>query len=123
MGNILIVVILIVIVVFAARSAVKHVKGEGGCCGGGGDSIEEHKELEGEIIAKKLITMEGMHCENCKNSIERSINKIDGAVAKVNLKKKLCEVSMNKEIPDDVLRLAVERLDFKVVKIEAVQTV
>ena len=29
-----------------------------------------------------------MHCENCKNSIERSVNIIDGASCQVNLKKK-----------------------------------
>ncbi len=118
MGNIIIIAILAVIVFFAVRGAVKHAKGEGGCCSGGGCVAVEEKTLEGEIVAKKVLTIEGMRCENCKNSIERSINRIDGAAAKVNLKKKNCEVLMDREISDDAIRLAVERLDYKVLDIK-----
>lgn len=114
MGNIIIIAVLVVIVLFAVKETIKHNKGEGGCCGGGGESITETKELTGKVIATKTIEIEGMHCENCKNSVERSINKIEGAVGKVNLRKNICEVSMDREISDETLRIAVERLDFKV---------
>ena len=59
-----------------------------------------------------------MHCENCKNRVERQINKIAGAVAKVDLKRKIAVVSMSRMVEDEELREAVERLDFKVLKIE-----
>ncbi|MBO5145758.1 MAG: heavy-metal-associated domain-containing protein [Lachnospiraceae bacterium] len=118
MGNVIIIAILAVIVIFAIRGTIKHSKGEGGCCGGGGTAIAEHKELDGNVVKQKMIQIEGMHCENCKNSIERSINKIEGAAADVNLKKKQCIVSMDREISDEELRIAVERLDFKVLEIK-----
>ena len=59
-----------------------------------------------------------MHCENCKNSVERYLNEIDGVVAKVNLQKKRAVVSMNRIIADEELKKAIEKVDFKVTKIE-----
>ena len=88
MGTAVILVVLVIIVVFAVRSGIKHGKGEGGCCGGGSSVKEEKKVLTGDIIATKIVSIEGMHCENCKNSIEHQINRIDGASCEVNLKKK-----------------------------------
>lgn len=120
MGNVIIIVILVVIVIFAIRGTIKHNKGEGGCCGGGCTTMTEHKELSGNVVKHKIINIEGMHCDNCKNSIERSINKIEGAAATVNLKKKQCTVAMDREISDEELRIAVERLDFKVLDIKEV---
>ena len=60
-----------------------------------------------------------MHCDNCKNSVERQINKIDGASATVNLRKKIAVVEYDRELDDEDLRKAVERLDFKVTGIES----
>lgn len=121
-GTIIIVVIIVVILFFAIRNAVKHFKGEGDCCGGsgGGSIAEDEKELAGDVIAEKIIYIDGMHCENCKNSVERSINRIEGAACKVDLKKKTATVKLDRDIEDDVLRIAVERLDFKVERIETV---
>ena len=80
--------------------------------------MPERKKLTGEKIAEKIIYIEGMHCDNCKNSVECQINRIDGAVAKVNLKKKLAVVEMDREIAEEELVAAVERADFKVLRIE-----
>ena len=112
-----IIVILVVIVGLAVFSSVRHFKGQGGCCGGS-SSKPEKKKLDGDKIAEKTITIDGMHCENCKNSVENHINRIDGAVAKVNLKKKTAVVSMSRMISDEELISAVESADFKVVKID-----
>ncbi|MDO5336299.1 MAG: heavy metal-associated domain-containing protein [Eubacteriales bacterium] len=117
MGNIIIAAILIIIVLFALRSSAKHFKGEGGCCGGGSEPAPEEKILAGPIIARKIMHIEGMHCENCKNSVERQINKLDGASAKVNLRKKTAVVSMERMIDDQELKRAVEILDFQVTDI------
>ncbi len=116
-GTVVVILVLAVVIFFAGRATIKHSKGEGGCCGGGGTVSAETKKLDGDVTAVKIIEIEGMHCENCKNSVERSINKIDGAVGKVNLKKNICEVSMDRDISDEALRIAVERLDFHVKKI------
>mgnify|MGYP000009440334 FL=1 len=115
MGTAIIIGILAIIVVIAVISSVKHMKGEGGCCGGGGDTVaEEKKILDNPVIAVKTVDIEGMHCENCKNSIERSVNKIDGASCQVNLKKKQATIEVDREIDDADIRIAIERLDFKV---------
>lgn len=118
MGNVMIIVILAAIVLIALRSSSKHMKGEGGCCNGGSVPKPEKKKLKGVKIAEKILTIEGMHCENCKNSVERQLNDIRGVVAKVSLKKKIAVVSMDQIVDDRELTQAVERAGFQVVKIE-----
>lgn len=118
MINVIIVVIVVAIVLLGVRAQIKHMKGEGSCCGGGGGTIaEEPKELEGELVGKKIVHIEGMHCENCKNSVERQINHLDGAAARVNLAKNEAVVSMTRMVSDDELRQAVAMADFKVTDI------
>ena len=119
MGNIIVIAVIVVIAFFAVRSSMKHFKGEGGCCGGGGsDEKVEKKVLTGQKLGEKIIHIDGMHCDNCKNSVERQINKIDGASAMVNLRKKIAVVEYDRELDDEELRKAVERLDIKVTGIE-----
>ncbi|NCB93065.1 MAG: heavy-metal-associated domain-containing protein [Clostridia bacterium] len=113
MGNVIIIAILAVIVLVGLSSTLKHFKGEGGCCGGGG-SIKENKKLSEPAIGEKMIRIEGMHCENCKNSVEHAVNRIEGAVCKVNLRKKTAKVTYSREIDDEELIRAIENLDFKV---------
>lgn len=80
--------------------------------------LPDNKTLEGTKIGEKMVYIEGMHCENCKNRVERAINRIDGAVAKVNLKKNLAVVSYDRKIADDDIRRAVEEQDYKVISIQ-----
>ena len=117
--TIIIIAVVAVIIIFAIRSSAKHMKGEGGCCGGGGEVIaEEKKELEGPVIGKKIVHIEGMHCDNCKNSVERHVNKIEGAACAVDLKKNQAVVSYDRPIDDNRLRRTIELLDFTVTGIE-----
>lgn len=116
-GNIIVIAVLVLLVLVAVLSSRKHMKGAGGCCGGGSGTIAQKKELEEPQIGEKIIRIDGMHCENCKNSIERAINRIDGAACKVNLKKKIAVVAYSKEPDEEELRSAIERLDFTVVNI------
>lgn len=88
MGNVLIIAILIVIVICAISPTIKHFKGEGGCCGGGSTVKEKKKKLSAPQIGTKKIKIEGMHCKNCVNRVTNAVNQIDGAVCKVNLKKR-----------------------------------
>ena len=119
MGTVIVVAVLVVIAFFAIRSSRKHMKGEGGCCGGGGDTIAEPpKELEGHVLGKKIVHIQGMHCENCKNSVERSVNRLDGAACRVDLRRNLAEVSYDRPLDENALRFAIERLDFQVTGIE-----
>lgn len=118
MGTYLIIAILAVIVLFSIKSSAKHFNGEGGCCGGGSEPKPKKKSLRGPKVAEKIIYIEGMHCENCKNSVEKYINQIDGAVAKVNLHKKIAVVTMDRMISDGELLQAVKQADYVVTKIE-----
>lgn len=58
-----------------------------------------------------------MTCDHCKGWVEKSINEIDGASARVNLKKKEAIVSMARNISDDELIAAVKRAGYRVVEI------
>lgn len=118
MENIIVVAILAVILVFAVRSSVKHFRGEGGCCGGSKVPKAKPKKLNGPKVAEKIIHIEGMHCENCKNRIEKTLNQMDGVAAKVDLGKKIARVSLEKHVADEVLKNAIEKQDFKVTGIE-----
>lgn len=116
MENMIIFGIIAVLLVVGVRSSIKHFKGEGGCCGGGSSVKNQRKKLK-NVTAKKTVIVEGMTCEHCQNWVEKSINEIDGAAAKVNLKKKEVVVSMEKEIGDDVIKKAIEKAGYKVVEI------
>ncbi|MCD7800664.1 MAG: heavy-metal-associated domain-containing protein [Ruminococcus sp.] len=116
----IVLLIIIVIVVLAIKPSIKHMKGQGGCCGGGDVPKPKKKRLDSPIVATKILTIEGMHCDNCKNRVEKAINSLDGAVGKVNLKKKVAKVSMSHIIDDDTLKSVIESLDFKVTQIESI---
>lgn len=119
MGTAIVVAVIVIIAFFAFRSSRKHIKGEGGCCGGGGGTIADPpKELDHPAIGKKIVHIEGMHCENCKNSVERHVNKLEGASCKVDLKKKIATVSYDRPLDDARLRKVIELLDFTVTGIE-----
>lgn len=117
MENLIILAVIALLVILGLRSGLKHFKGEGGCCGGGSTYVSK-KKLK-KVIAKKTIVIEGMTCENCKNRVERFINDMDGAAAKVNLKKKEAVVSLDREISDEQLRAVVKKAGYTVVEIHS----
>ena len=106
MVDAIIVLIVIVLLIFALKGTLKHFKGESPCCGGGSGLI-------------KTVMVSGMHCDHCVKSVTEAIDKIEGASAKVNLKKEEAVVSYDREIDDDDLKKAVEEAGFKVVDIRA----
>ena len=87
MANVIVVAVVIVLLGFALKGTLKHLKGESPCCGGGDTIIIEDKKLDGPVIGKKTVKISGMHCDHCVRAVTEAINKIDGASAKVNLKK------------------------------------
>lgn len=60
------------------------------------------------------MVISGMHCEHCVQSVTDSLNQIDGVSAKVDLAKGWAEVSLDREVEDDVLIAAVEKEGFSV---------
>lgn len=114
MGDIIIILVVAVALILAVRGMIS--RGKNGCCGGSVPKTPK-KSLSEPVLGEKIVAIDGMHCENCKNSVERQINRIDGAAAKVNLKKNVAVVSMSRQIPDEELIQAVERAGFKAVSV------
>ena len=119
MANAIVVNVVIIIMLFAGKGAYKHLKGEGACCGGGaGKPDVPKKKLDGTKLGEKTMKITGMHCENCVASVTRAINRIDGAAAKVSLKKSEAVVSYDREISNEELKKVVEDRGYHVVSIQ-----
>ena len=114
--NYIIVGILLVILMVAIFRVKKHFKG-GGCCGSGSNTIRDKKTLTGPKIGEKILTIEGMKCENCEIRVENALNRLDGAACKVSWKKKKAVVAYSAEISDELLKATVEKLSYKVTDI------
>ena len=112
----IILAILAVILILAVIRTVKHFKG-GGCCGSGSNTIRDKKTLTEPKIGEKLLTVEVMHCENCEIRVENALNRLDGVLCKVNLKKKTATVSYSAEVSDEVLKETVEKLGYQVTQV------
>lgn len=79
--------------------------------------IESHRQAESQIEEdnrmKKIIGIEGMNCEHCKVSVEKSLNALSGvANAKVDLNKKNAVVTLETEVNDQALKDAVTAAGF-----------
>ena len=114
MTDFIIIAIVAALIVVGILSGKKHFKGEGGCCGGGNAPEPIPEKKLGNVIGTKIVLVDGMTCEHCKNWVEKSINNIDGAAGKVNLKKSEAVVLMEREVSDAEIRAAIENAGYKV---------
>ena len=106
--------IIIIILGISIFTTIRRLKNKSCCSGSGSRTLKEHKKLTEPVIMKKTIKIEGMHCDNCKTSVERKIEKLDGALCTVNLSKKTAVVKLSREISEEVLFKVIKELDFKV---------
>lgn len=118
MENAIIIGLLLVVLYIALKASVKHFKGQGGCCGGGSEAKVKRKKLK-RIIARRIIYIEGMTCEHCKNRVESRLNELEGISTRVNLRNKTATVLMEKEVSDERLRRVIENAGYEVVEIKA----
>lgn len=118
MQDYIMIAILLIILAFAILRTKKHFKG-GGCCGSGSNTVRDKKTLTSPKIGEKVLTVEGMHCENCEIRVENALNRLDGVVCKVNRKKNIATVSYSTEVSDEQLKGTVERLGYKVTAIRS----
>lgn len=116
MENYIIIGIVLVIIVIAVLRTKKHFKG-GGCCGSAGNTIRSSKKLTEPKLGEKVMTIEGMHCENCEIRVENALNRLDGVACKVSFKKKTAVVSYSAEVSDALLKETVEQKGYKVTQI------
>ena len=80
----------------------------------------ENKFEEGEDEEmKKIVRVNGMNCSHCQAKVESALSALDGvSEAKVNLKKKIAVVTLEKEVNDDTLLKAVNDAGFTGVSVE-----
>ena len=114
-----IVIIILILILFVALWQVKKRMKSGGCCSSGSNTIRDKKTLTAPKIGEKVLTVEGMHCENCEIRVENALNRLDGVLCKVNLKKKTATVSYSAEVSDELLKEMIEKLGYKVTAIRS----
>ena len=129
MENMIAVLVIVILVGSAAaylikakRSGVKCV----GCPAGGNCSSKNKKKKKKRKNPKRKIRrmkrtmfITGMHCEHCVQSVTDSLNRIDGVSARVDLNKSCAEISLDREIGEDILICAVEKAGFLVESIQS----
>ena len=67
---------------------------------------------------KKVIGIEGMHCEGCAGRATRALEALDGVSAKVDLKKNNAVIDLKNDIDDEVLRQALDDANLKLTSVE-----
>lgn len=63
---------------------------------------------------KRIVEISGMHCAHCSSRVENALNAIEGVKATVNLKKGVAVVKSKEDIPQSVIKQAIEELGFEV---------
>lgn len=66
---------------------------------------------------KKIIKIDGMHCDHCKMAVENALNALAGVQGKVDLKKNQAIVTITGQVSDEAITQAIEREDFDVISI------
>ena len=81
-------------------------------------STKNIKKEEGNEM-KKTMKIEGMMCGHCEAAVKKALEAVDGVEsALVSHEKGSAEVTLTKEVADDVLKKAVEDKDYKVTAID-----
>ena len=120
MANVIAVIILAVLIGGSIAYIVREKKRGVRCigCPAGGSCPSSgkipKKKLEGRVIGKKTMTISGMHCTHCASDVTMILNRIDGVSADVNLSKGRAVISLDREVGDDVLKSAVEKIGYQV---------
>lgn len=117
LGTAIVLIILAIMVFFAIRN-LKNTKCDGNCAScGSGCSTGKNKNIDNAVAGKKVVSIEGMHCEHCKTSIEKAINALGGTACIVHLDEGNAEIFMSREISDDTIKKSIEELGFTVTNI------
>ena len=67
---------------------------------------------------KKVVTIEGMICEHCKNIVETSLSSINNvSKVKVNLKDKTATIYSTASINNEDIKKIIKKLDYQIISI------
>lgn len=72
-------------------SCVKKLRRGENCCGTRNVRVKK-KRLQ-RPVGTFTLTVEGMHCENCRRTVTEAVNALEGYAAKVDILTKECRVS------------------------------
>lgn len=117
MSTAIVLLVLLLIGIFAIKGSIKHFRGQGGCCGGGPAPKRAKKRLKAPVQAVYRIKIEGMHCAHCQAAVERALNELDGAAAKVNLKRNEARVRAVRQMENIEMEAAVKEAGYTAVSI------
>lgn len=82
------------------------------------DNVKEEKK-DMRILARKTITIEGMHCNHCKMAVEKVLKKLEGVqFTEVDLEKKIAVVEYEGNLENETIKEVITEEGFEVVKIE-----
>ena len=71
-----------------------------------------------EETMKKTLKIEGMMCGHCEARVKKALEAIDGVTAEVSHEKGTAVITLAKDVPNEVLKKAVEEQDYTVVSID-----
>ncbi len=117
-GVAIVVLVFAIVLALAVRAALRHFKGEGGCCGGGaGEPPPVADKAIGPAVARRELALGGLHCMKCVARVKAALEALPGVAADVTLDPQRAVVRMDREVPDEALRKAVEAQGFQVLSI------
>ncbi|MBR3574906.1 MAG: cation transporter [Lachnospiraceae bacterium] len=116
-SNAVIILLLAVILFFSVKSTIAHFKGQGSCCGGGGSDVKTKPKKLKNIIATRVVRIEGMHCEHCYTRVSNLLNSMDGVSAVVRGRKGIAVVRMEKLHSDEEIEQAITDMGYGVLSI------
>ena len=83
------------------------------------NKVDETVKNERSETMEKVIGVEGMMCEHCEATVKKALEKIDGVEsAEASHEKNQAVVKLSKDVPDEVLKQAIEDKDYKVTEIK-----
>ena len=104
-------------------------KGEAACCDSGGcsggctgcamkkavdDNYKKRVEQIEKFELRRTIDVDGMTCDNCAFKVIRALEKVDGVkIAAASLEKQSAQAGLTKDIPNEVLREAIEKAGYR----------
>ena len=123
MADIIVIIILVLLIGSSAAYMIRAKKNgvkcigcpAGGSCPGSGKMPK--KKLAGRVVGRKTMKISGMNCAHCAMEVAKILNQIDGVSAEVNLSKGSARISYDREIGDDALKNAVEKIGYHVTSI------
>ncbi len=92
--------------------------GDCGCCGGSATPPRHPADKAiGAVARQRVLALDGLHCAHCVSSVKTALEAIPGVAADVTLNPQRALVQMDRAIPDETLRKAVEEQGFRVLSV------